>query len=231
MKTKLLLTVISGFLIFFACKKYEVVQKDVDNPDGMNIRLMRAIHYGDSIVLLWSDDTPSRKGFKIYRKDPPDGSFSQLAEVNKTTLRYTDFDVEDTDSLIYYVEVYGDGFSIQSNQVASSHYQPSANQPPTPEYYIVDGHSQSYSIDYSGETDVFCLYSSPDDLDIEITNIPSTMDIAVKIWDSTGNYLGIFNYGGQGVSEYIYNVGYAIPYIFEIYSFNNQIGSYYLYVY
>lgn len=233
MRTKLFLTFILGFFIFFSCKKYEVVQKDSDNPDGINIVLMRAIHYGDSIVLLWSDDSPEREGFKIYRKSQPDGSFSQIAEVGKNTFRYADMTVQDTDSMFYYVQVYNNNFSANSNIVASNHsmVEP-GNQPPAPEYILYDGQYGSYAIDYTGEKDVFSFITTlGDDMDIEIDNYSSFNDIAVKIWDSAGVYLGIYNITGPGGDEYIYNVGYAVPYIFEVYSYNNQTGSYYIYVY
>ncbi|MBI9067984.1 MAG: hypothetical protein JEZ09_11875 [Salinivirgaceae bacterium] len=217
-------------MFFYACDKdpIEIEKYIPEDSDGIGIVLKEARTSNNGVVLSWLDNTEKAEGYKIYRKNEG-GSFAKIVTLDTIIYTYTDTSVQDSTSYYYYAEVFGNGFSIKSNEVKSDTIIISSV--PEPEYYLSGSDYFSGYFNSNNQSDVFYWNSYGTDLDIEIYNSSSQMDIACRVWDENGQLIGDYNSYGAGNAEYIYDLGYGNYYIIEVYTANSYGGDYEINVY
>ncbi len=188
------------------------------------------------IELNWTDNSTLETGFSVERKINS-SEFTEIAEIDQiNTTSYTDNNTtayEVGDTLTYRVRAFND-YEVLEYTDYSNEYEIVIIEPstvPTPEYFFSGNTWVGLEIEYPGETDVIEWTSLGSDLDIEIYNNSATMDIAIRVWDEYGNFLGEFNNSGTGYDEYLYNIAYGETFIIEVFDVNNTIGSYDIYIY
>ena len=184
-----------------------------------------------SIELNWIDKSTLETGFSIERKinDSDFSIITNMDMINITT--YTDYDTtayEIGDTLTYRVQAYNDYETLEYTEYSDekSIIVIESFSIPTPEHFFSGSTWADLEIEYPGETDVIKWTSYGNDLDVKIYNHSSTMDIAIRVWDEYGNFLGEFNNGGTGYDEYLYNIANGDTFIIEVFDVNKTSGSY-----
>ncbi|MDP8203762.1 MAG: hypothetical protein P9L95_04440 [Candidatus Tenebribacter mawsonii] len=108
------------FSSFWACSKEDplgIKQVLMDDPDGHAPVLTNVQSVGDSIRLIWRDNTPLNSQFKIYRKIEDD-AFIELATIDSMHFMYYDsYAFEDSTLITYYIETIAPTYTQQSNYV------------------------------------------------------------------------------------------------------------------
>ena len=154
--------------------------------------------------------------------------------INITT--YTDYDTtayEIGDTLTYRVRAYNDYETLEYTDYSNEESIIVIEAPSVaiPEYFFSGSTLVDLEIEYPGETDVIEWTSYGSDLDVKIYNYSTTMDIAIRVWDEYGNFLGEFNKSGTGDHEYLINIANGDTFIIEVFDANNTSGSYEIKIY
>ena len=202
-KVFIVLLVLVVSFIFWACSEKDPIgikQLTLTNPDGNPPVLTNVQVVGDSVLIEWVDNATFDSEFRINRKIE-EGAFNQIAVIDSMYYEYYDtYEFEDSTLVTYYVETVGPDFTQQSNQVEILIEIYSA---PAPEYFLSGFGWFNLEIEEPGETDVIEWTSLGSDLDVEIYNYSATMDLAIRVWDENGDFIGEFNDGGTGEDDFI----------------------------
>lgn len=114
---------IFAYILFFlfvlaSCQKFtwnnpydSATPKSVFTPDGLAVR-----QEGENLLLSWSQDNTNISGFKLFRSIDK-GVSSEIATLNKSTLSYTDANVQGGRTYTYTLKAYAD--KNESNEVST----------------------------------------------------------------------------------------------------------------
>ena len=189
-----------------------------------------------AVLLNWTDNSNLETGFEIERKINSSDYEVLTLILDYNTIEYTDDDTTAYgigDTIYYKVRAYNPNedpqYTAYSNEASVIIDEPAFV--PDPEYFINGNTWMSLSIDYSGETDIFEWTSNGSDLDVEIYNNSVSMDLAIRVWDENGVFLGDFNTNGTGLNDYFYNIADGNIFIAEVYDLNNTSGNYDIFFY
>jgi len=105
---------------FWACSQKDplgIKQVLMDDPDGHAPVLTNVQLVGDSIRIMWGDNTPPNSQFKIYRKIS-DGAFTEIATIDSMYfMHYDSYAFEASTWITYYVETIAPTYTQQSNHL------------------------------------------------------------------------------------------------------------------
>jgi hypothetical protein len=189
------------------------------------------------VTLSWVDNSTLETSVEIDRFNgpaPQESDWVPVAVLATNSTSWTDADTSSTTvgNIIQYrvrcVNTYQGIRTVTAWRTTNIILVEPTSVPPW-DYEAWDG--QSFTRTLSTDDRHVYLFHASDDLDIDLCNLTSSMDLVARIWGIDGSFLGYFNTAGIDACEYIADLAGFSDYLIEVSDENGQAGLYNIFIY